>query len=91
MHSADGIEQIEVDCSDDLYHINVRAFVDAIQGKGRPTATGTDGLGALQVAVRLRSRSEPAKPLLLTTSDKPVLILLNGPANSARLRPASSP
>jgi 1,5-anhydro-D-fructose reductase (1,5-anhydro-D-mannitol-forming) len=51
LHTDEGTEQINVDCSEDLYHINVRAFVDAIRGEGRPTATGTDGLGALQVAI----------------------------------------
>ena len=40
-----------MDTSDDLYHIIVRRFVSAIQGDGRPTATGADGLRALQVAL----------------------------------------
>src|SRR5215216_6174305 len=47
LHTAAGIESIEVDTSDDLYHIIVRRFVSAIQGDGRPTATGADGLRAL--------------------------------------------
>ena len=51
LHTADGIEPIDVDCSDDLYDINVRAFAAAIGGTGRPTATGADGLKALQVAL----------------------------------------
>jgi 1,5-anhydro-D-fructose reductase (1,5-anhydro-D-mannitol-forming) len=51
LHTASGIEKIEVDCSEDLYHINVRAFAAAVDGEGRPTASGIDGLRALQVAV----------------------------------------
>jgi 1,5-anhydro-D-fructose reductase (1,5-anhydro-D-mannitol-forming) len=51
LHTDDGIEPIDVDCSDDLYDINVRAFAAAINGTGRPTATGADGLKALQVAL----------------------------------------
>jgi 1,5-anhydro-D-fructose reductase (1,5-anhydro-D-mannitol-forming) len=51
LHTADGIEPIDVDCSDDLYVINVRAFVAVIRGTGRPTASGVDGLKALQVAL----------------------------------------
>jgi 1,5-anhydro-D-fructose reductase (1,5-anhydro-D-mannitol-forming) len=51
LHSAAGVESIEVDVRDDLYHINVRAFAAAVRGEGRPTATGEDGLGALQVAL----------------------------------------
>jgi 1,5-anhydro-D-fructose reductase (1,5-anhydro-D-mannitol-forming) len=51
LHTTNGIEKVDVDCSDDLYHINVRAFAAAIRGEGRPTATGIDGLRALQVAV----------------------------------------
>jgi 1,5-anhydro-D-fructose reductase (1,5-anhydro-D-mannitol-forming) len=51
LHTVDGIELIDVDLSEDLYDINVRAFAAAIRGEGRPTATGADGLRALQVAV----------------------------------------
>jgi 1,5-anhydro-D-fructose reductase (1,5-anhydro-D-mannitol-forming) len=51
LHTADGIEPIDVDCSDDLYSIIVSAFAAAINGTGHPTATGVDGLKALQVAL----------------------------------------
>ena len=54
LHTNDGIEPIEVDCSEDLYDINVRAFLAAIRGEGRPTATGADGLGTLQVALAVQ-------------------------------------
>jgi 1,5-anhydro-D-fructose reductase (1,5-anhydro-D-mannitol-forming) len=51
LHTVSGVESIDVDVSDDLYHINVRAFAAAVRGDGRPTATGEDGLRALQVAL----------------------------------------
>lgn len=51
LHTAAGTELIEVDTSDDLYHINVRRFAAAVRGEGRPTATGADGLRALKVAL----------------------------------------
>jgi 1,5-anhydro-D-fructose reductase (1,5-anhydro-D-mannitol-forming) len=51
LHTARGVEPIEVDISSDLYEIIVRSFEAAIRGEGRPTATGADGLRALQVAL----------------------------------------
>jgi 1,5-anhydro-D-fructose reductase (1,5-anhydro-D-mannitol-forming) len=51
LHTATGVESIEVDLSSDLYEIIVRSFEAAIRGEGRPTATGADGLRALQVAL----------------------------------------
>jgi 1,5-anhydro-D-fructose reductase (1,5-anhydro-D-mannitol-forming) len=50
LHTASGVESVEVDTSDDLYQI-VSAFIAAARGEGRPTATGEDGLRALQVAL----------------------------------------
>ena len=51
VQTASGVESIDVDNSDDLYHINVRAFAAAIRGEGRPTATGDEALSALMVAL----------------------------------------
>ena len=51
LHSEAGDESIDVDCSADLYSINVAAFSAAIRGEGRPTATGADGVRALQVGL----------------------------------------
>jgi len=65
LHTAHGIEPIEVDCSDDLYHINVRAFAAAIRGEGRPTATGTDGLDALQVAIAVEESLRSGQAVVL--------------------------
>jgi 1,5-anhydro-D-fructose reductase (1,5-anhydro-D-mannitol-forming) len=65
LHTAHGIEPIEVDCSDDLYHINVRAFAAAIRGEGRPTATGADGLRALQVAIAVEESLRSGQAVVL--------------------------
>jgi 1,5-anhydro-D-fructose reductase (1,5-anhydro-D-mannitol-forming) len=46
-----GIHDVDVDCSDDLYVIGLRAFATAVEGTGTPTATGRDGLMALKVAL----------------------------------------
>ena len=51
LHTAAGVETVDVDQTADLYQINVEAFAGAVQGQGRPTATGTEGLSALQVAL----------------------------------------
>jgi 1,5-anhydro-D-fructose reductase (1,5-anhydro-D-mannitol-forming) len=51
VHDADGIHEVEVDCSIGLYDINVAAFLSALADTGRPTATGEDGFRALQVAL----------------------------------------
>ena len=42
----------------DLYEINVAAFAAAIRGEGTPTATGLDGLRAVQVALAVREAAE---------------------------------
>ena len=51
LHTSGGVSPVAVDCSDDLYQILLRAFLDAFQGEGRPTVTGAEGLLALQVAL----------------------------------------
>jgi 1,5-anhydro-D-fructose reductase (1,5-anhydro-D-mannitol-forming) len=65
LHTASGIEKIEVDCSSDLYHINVRAFAAAVDGEGRPTASGIDGLRALQVAVAVEESLESGQAVAI--------------------------
>jgi 1,5-anhydro-D-fructose reductase (1,5-anhydro-D-mannitol-forming) len=46
-----GIQSVEVDCSEDLYVIGLRAFTATVEGTGVPAATGRDGLMALKVAL----------------------------------------
>jgi 1,5-anhydro-D-fructose reductase (1,5-anhydro-D-mannitol-forming) len=49
--TASGTRAVDVDCSQDLYVIGLRAFTAAVKGTGVPTATGRDGLMALKVAL----------------------------------------
>ena len=65
LHTSDGVQAIDVDCSVDLYHINVRSFGAAIQGEGRPTATGADGLRALQVAAAVEESLKTGRATLI--------------------------
>jgi 1,5-anhydro-D-fructose reductase (1,5-anhydro-D-mannitol-forming) len=65
LHTDTGIESIEVDTSDDLYHINVRAFAAAVRGEGRPTAIGDDGLRALKVALAVEESLRTGKTVNL--------------------------
>lgn len=51
LHTAEGVEPVDVDCNADLYEINIAAFLRAVEGSGEPTATGAEGLSALQVAL----------------------------------------
>ncbi|MET4590744.1 Gfo/Idh/MocA family oxidoreductase [Arthrobacter sp. 754] len=46
-----GSRTVDVDCSQDLYVIALKAFTAAVNGTGAPTATGKDGLMALKVAL----------------------------------------
>lgn len=52
LHHADGsVEQVPAGAGEDLYSINIRRFVEFIEGRGTPTATADEGLRALQVAL----------------------------------------
>jgi 1,5-anhydro-D-fructose reductase (1,5-anhydro-D-mannitol-forming) len=66
LHTAAGVEPIDVDVSDDLYHINVRAFAAAVRGEDRPTATGQDGLNALEVALAVEESLRSGRTVNLT-------------------------
>ena len=66
LHTAGGVERVNVDVSDDLYHINVRAFAAAVRGEGRPTATGQDGLDALDVALAVEGSLRSGRTVNLT-------------------------
>jgi len=66
LRTAAGIEPINVDVSDDLYHINVRGFAAAVRGEGRPTATGQDGLDALEVALAVEESLRSGRTVNIT-------------------------
>jgi 1,5-anhydro-D-fructose reductase (1,5-anhydro-D-mannitol-forming) len=66
LRTAAGIEPINVDVSDDLYHTNVRGFAAAVRGEGRPTATGQDGLDALEVALAVEESLRSGRTVNIT-------------------------
>ncbi len=49
-----GEREVQPEDRRDLYEINVAAFAAALRGEGAPTATGLDGLRAVQVALAVR-------------------------------------
>jgi 1,5-anhydro-D-fructose reductase (1,5-anhydro-D-mannitol-forming) len=66
LHTSEGRAPVDVDCSDDLYQILLSAFLDAIQGDGRPTVTGAEGLLALQVALAAEQSAAEGRTVRLS-------------------------
>jgi 1,5-anhydro-D-fructose reductase (1,5-anhydro-D-mannitol-forming) len=66
LYTNSGVGSIDIDVSDDLYHINVRAFAAAVRGEGQPTATGEDGLRALQVALAVEQSLKSGRTVELS-------------------------
>lgn len=64
-----GTETVEVDCSDDLYAIILDAFARAVAGDGTPTASGSDGLAALRVALAAEESAQTARTVEIAESD----------------------
>lgn len=60
-----GTEEIPVDTSTDLYEIVVGAFVAAINGDGRPTATGEDGLATVRVALAAQESARSGRAIAI--------------------------
>ena len=58
LRDSSGEREIEPEDRRDLYEINVAAFAAAVNGEGTPTATGLDGLRAVQVALAVREAAE---------------------------------
>lgn len=67
--TAAGIEQVEVDCSDDLYEIILESFEASVAGTGSPTATGADGLAALRVALAAEESARTGRTIELREAD----------------------
>jgi 1,5-anhydro-D-fructose reductase (1,5-anhydro-D-mannitol-forming) len=61
-----GEREIEPEDRRDLYEINVAAFAAAVRGEGAPTATGIDGLRAIQVALAVREAVESGRRVSIT-------------------------
>ena len=72
LHTSEGRAPVDVDCSDDLYQILLRAFRAAIHGEGRPTVTGTEGLLALQVALAAEQSAAEGRTVESCTNRKEI-------------------
>ena len=66
LRDSSGEREIEVDDRRDLYEISVGAFAAAVRGEGGPTATGLDGLHAVQVALAVRQAAESGQRVSIT-------------------------
>jgi 1,5-anhydro-D-fructose reductase (1,5-anhydro-D-mannitol-forming) len=60
-----GSQAVDVDCSEDLYVIGLRSFAAAVEGTGRPAATGRDGLMALKVALAAQESAISGRTVLI--------------------------
>ena len=61
LRDAGGERVVEPDDRRDLYEINVETFAAVLRGEGVPTATGLDGLRAVQVALAVREAAESGR------------------------------
>jgi 1,5-anhydro-D-fructose reductase (1,5-anhydro-D-mannitol-forming) len=64
--TAGGSCAVDVDCSEDLYTIGLRAFANTVNGTGRPAASGRDGLMALRVALAAQESAATGRTVHLT-------------------------
>ena len=66
LRDSSGEREVEPEDRRDLYEINVAAFAAAVRGEGAPTATGLDGLRAIQVALAVREAAESGRRVSIT-------------------------
>jgi 1,5-anhydro-D-fructose reductase (1,5-anhydro-D-mannitol-forming) len=66
LNTGSGRQTVDVDCTEDLYVIALRAFTAAVNGTGVPTATGRDGLMALKVALAAQESALSGRTVRLT-------------------------
>jgi 1,5-anhydro-D-fructose reductase (1,5-anhydro-D-mannitol-forming) len=66
LRDSNGERDVEPDDRRDLYEINVDAFAAAVRGEGDPTATGLEGLRAVQVALAVREAAESGRLVSIT-------------------------
>ena len=66
LRDSSGEREVEPEDRRDLYEINVAAFAAAVRGEGTPTATGLDGLRAVQVALAVREAAESGRRVSIT-------------------------
>ena len=67
--TSDGPQRVEVDCSADLYAIVLDAFDAAVAGEGTPTATGSDGLAALRIALAAQESARTGRTIDLRAAE----------------------
>lgn len=67
--TSDGPQRVEVDCSADLYAIVLDAFDAAVAGEGTPTATGSDGLAALRIALAAEESARTGRTIDLRAAE----------------------
>jgi 1,5-anhydro-D-fructose reductase (1,5-anhydro-D-mannitol-forming) len=66
LRDASGEREVEPDDRRDLYELNLAAFAAAVRGEGTPSATGVDGLRAIQVALAVREAAESGQRVSIT-------------------------
>ena len=66
LRDSNGERVVEPEDRRDLYEINVAAFAAAVRGEGAPTATGLEGLRAIQVALAVREAAESGRRVSIT-------------------------
>jgi 1,5-anhydro-D-fructose reductase (1,5-anhydro-D-mannitol-forming) len=66
LRDASGEREVEPEDRRDLYEINIAAFAAAVRGEGNPTATGLEGLRAVQVALAVREAAESGQRVSMT-------------------------
>ena len=64
--TAAGTEEIEVDCSTDLYTIVLDHFAAALRGEGAPTADGRAGLEAVRLALAAQRAADENRTVAVT-------------------------
>jgi len=67
LRDASGERVVEPEDRRDLYEINIASFAAAIRGDGTPTATGLDGLRAVQVALAVREAAESGQRVSISS------------------------
>jgi 1,5-anhydro-D-fructose reductase (1,5-anhydro-D-mannitol-forming) len=66
LRDASGEREVEPEDRRDLYELNLAAFAAAVRGEGTPSATGLDGLRAIQVALAVREAAESGRRVSIT-------------------------
>jgi 1,5-anhydro-D-fructose reductase (1,5-anhydro-D-mannitol-forming) len=66
LRTASGDRTIDIGPQGIAYEGTVRAFIDAVKGRGQPAATGFDGLQSLLVATAVRESAKSGRAVAIT-------------------------